>query len=74
LALDGILLLLAGLWSERTGLLVAGGLSLAGAGVVGLIWRLHLRNLAELAAVHAEMRVEAAAMRDVLARGRRTED
>jgi hypothetical protein len=48
LALDGVLLVLAGLWSERIGLMVWGVVFGAGAVAVVFYWRRYLRRLREL--------------------------
>jgi len=48
LALDGVLLVLAGAWSRRPGLVAGGIVFLAGAVGVGVYWRHHTRRLAEL--------------------------
>ena len=48
LLLDGVLLLLAGVWSNRMGLVAWGIVFVAGAIGVGVYWRFHSRRLAEL--------------------------
>ena len=48
LALDGALLLLAGIWSGRLDLVLWGGAFAAGAVVVVFYWRRHLRQLRAL--------------------------
>ena len=73
LLLDGVLLGVAGLWSDRPGLMISGIVLLGLAGGVVLLWRRQLRILAEINAARAEMREEASALRE-LVRVRRTED
>jgi hypothetical protein len=58
LALDGILLMLAGLWSDRLSLLVWGIACTAAAVGVYASWRRHLRRLAELDAAYEDRRAE----------------
>jgi len=48
LLLDGVLLLLAGMWSNRPGLVLWGTVLLLGALGVGAYWRHHTRRLTEL--------------------------
>ncbi len=48
LLLDGALLLLAGMWSGRLGLIVWGTVFVLGAIGVGAYWKRHTRHLREL--------------------------
>jgi hypothetical protein len=66
LVLDGVLLLLVGLWSRTLWAGIAGAVCLLVAGGVQQLWRRHQRVLAELAEARAEMRDEARALRDLL--------
>ena len=66
LSLDGVLLLLAGLWSHRSILLALGAVMLVSAGGVYLLWRRQLKVLEEIAQAKAEMRAEVQAMQGIL--------
>ncbi len=66
LVLDGVLLLLIGLWSHTLWAGISGSLCLLLAGGVLLLWRRHRRSLAEVAAARQELRDEARALRDLL--------
>lgn len=66
LLLDGVLLLLIGLWSPSPRHVVGGAVCLVLAGGVVLLWRRQRRLQAELAAARAEVRDEARALRDLL--------
>jgi hypothetical protein len=66
LSLDGVLLLLAGLWSHRSILLGLGAVMLVSAGGVYLLWRRQLKVLEEIAQAKAEMRAEVQAMQGML--------
>ncbi len=66
LVLDGVLLLLIGLWSGTLWAGVGGTVCLLLAGAVLLLWRRHRRALAELADARAEMRDEARSLRNLL--------
>jgi hypothetical protein len=66
LTLDGVLLLLAGLWSRRPILLVLGAVLLALAIGVHLLWRRQVRVLAEIAQARAEMRAEVQALQGLI--------
>ncbi len=68
LLLDGVLLALAGLWSGRPGLIVAGGLCGVLAGGVMLLWRRQQRLLAEMAEARRAVSAEARALRELLRR------
>ena len=48
LGLDGVLLMLAGLWSARMGLVVWGVIFSLGAGLVVRYWKRYVRTLEEL--------------------------
>lgn len=66
LFLDALLLLLAGVWSGRWGLLVwAGVFILGGFGVIRL-WRRYVAAVAELDAARHALRVEALQLRETL--------
>jgi uncharacterized membrane protein YqjE len=66
LVLDGVLLLLIGLWSRTLWAGVGGTVCLLVAGGVLQLWQRHRRILAELAEGRAEMRDEARSLRDLL--------
>lgn len=66
LSLDGVLLVLAGLWAHRPILLAPGAVLLALALGVHLLWRRQLRMLAEIAQARAEIRAEVQALQGVL--------
>ena len=66
LLLDGVLLLLIGLWSQTRWAGIAGGVCLLVAGGVLLLWRRHRRALAELAQARQEVREEARALRNLV--------
>ncbi len=66
LSLDGVLLLLAGLWSHHLILLALGAVMLVLAGGVYLLWRRQVRVLAEIAQTRAEMRAEVAAIQGLI--------
>ena len=66
LVLDGVLLLLIGLWSQTLWAGVGGTVCLLLAGAVLLLWQRHRRVLAELADARAEMRDEARSLRNLL--------
>ena len=68
LFLDALLLLLAGVWSSRWGLIVwAAVFTLGGLGVVRL-WRRYVDALAELDAARRALSVEALRLRETLER------
>ncbi len=70
LTLDGVLLLLVGLWTDRAGLLLAGSGLLAAAALVLLLWRRYRRAVAEVDRAQLELQAEARALRELLRRGR----
>lgn len=71
LALDGVLLLVAGSWSGSVGLSLLGTIFLAGAASMVLVWRRYQRKLEELNQARAAMRQEFDLLRDqVRAHGR----
>ncbi len=72
LVLDGVLLLLAGLWTHRWGPLLGGAVCLAGAAGVVWLWRRHQRQVADLATARQAVREEVLALR-ALVRGERPE-
>jgi hypothetical protein len=76
LVLDGALLTVAGLWSDRLGLILSGVALIGLAGAVILLWRRQVRVLAEINKARAEIRDEAVALRELLKerKGLRTED
>ncbi|HSE47425.1 MAG TPA: hypothetical protein VLA89_19175 [Gemmatimonadales bacterium] len=77
LSLDGVLLLLAGLWSHHPILLPLGSVLLVLAVGVYLLWRRQVRMLEEIAQARAEVRAEVQAMQGMLrekGKGLRTED
>ncbi len=68
LAFDGAALLGLGLWSGRTGLLVAGCVLFLSSGVVLLVWRQHLRRLDQIGEARRGLRDEAEELRRLLKR------
>jgi len=70
LVLDGILLLLAGIWTGRSGLIV-GGVGFSGAAVLVVVaWRVHVRRLEDLHAAFEARERELAALQDAIDRSR----
>ena len=69
LALDGLLLALAGFQTGRVSLVGGGASLLAAAGVVIIAWRRHLRRLDEIAGAKRSLRAEAEALRELLGSG-----
>jgi len=63
LGLDGLLLLVAGVWGGTPGPLVGGAACLVAAGLVSLWWRRHCRQAAELEAARREVQAEVRALR-----------
>lgn len=70
LALDGVLLILAGLWSRHGWLVLWGVFFVVCAGVPVFAWRRYLRNLDEIREARAEMRHEIELLRNELKDGR----
>jgi membrane protein implicated in regulation of membrane protease activity len=66
LALDGVLLVLAGVWSNRAALSIWGAVFLAAAVTVVVMWRRHVRRLEELRADMDARRIELEALRRAL--------
>ena len=66
LAFDGAALLALGIWSGRTGLLLAGAVLFLSSGVVLLVWRQHLRWLDEIGQARRQLRDEAEELRRLL--------
>ena len=66
LAIDAILLMLAGLWSDRLVLVILGVVFAVAAGGVLLYWRAHQRQLEEIAKARADLKAEAEAMRELI--------
>jgi hypothetical protein len=66
LALDGVLLLVAGLWEQAAGPAIGGVACLTAAGLVLFLWRRHRRAVADLADARRAVRDEARALRDLL--------
>jgi hypothetical protein len=66
LGFDGALLVWLGWWSGRLWLVVAGGALFAGAGLVIVYWRQHVRRLGEIAAARQSLGEEARSLRDPL--------
>jgi hypothetical protein len=66
LAIDAILLMLAGLWSDRVVLVILGVVFAVAAVGVLLYWRAHKRQLDEIAKARADLRAEAEAMRELI--------
>lgn len=63
LVLDGAALLGLGIWGRRPGLALAGGMLLAGAGVVRWSWQRQRRRLEEIAAARRDLRADTEALR-----------
>jgi hypothetical protein len=68
LLLDGVLLLLAGIWGRRAGPLAGGIFCLCAAGGVALLWRRHQRAVTELDEARRAVQAEIQALR-ALVRG-----
>jgi hypothetical protein len=66
LILDGVLLMVAGLWGRSPGPAVGGVACLLVAGLVQILWRRHRRAVAELAEARQGLREEARALRGLL--------
>jgi hypothetical protein len=66
LSLDGVLLLLAGLWSHRPILLALGAVMLLLAIGVHLLWRRQVRVLDEIDQARAEVRAEVQAIQGLI--------
>ena len=66
LAIDAILLILAGLWSDRVVLVILGVLFAVAAFGVLLYWRAHKRQLEEISKARADLKAEAEAMRELI--------
>ena len=66
LSLDGVLLLVAGLWSHRPILLALGAVLLVLTVGVYLLWRRQVKVLEEIAQARAEMRAEVQALQGML--------
>jgi Tfp pilus assembly protein PilO len=66
LAIDAILLMLAGLWSDRVVLVILGVVFAVAAIGVLLYWRAHQRQLEEIAKARADLKAEAEAMRELI--------
>jgi len=66
LTLDGVLLVVAGLWGRSAGPAIGGVACLLFAGLVLILWRRHQRAVAELAEARQALREEACALRDLL--------
>ena len=67
--LDGVLLLLAGLWGRALVPAAGGLLCLAAAAGVWLVWRHHQRQVAELTAARRAVRAEVEALRELVRGG-----
>jgi Flp pilus assembly protein TadB len=68
LALDGILLLLIGVWKRHAGFVAAGIGLLAGAGLVVLAWRRHRRQIADIHEARQDLHRALETMRKALNR------
>jgi hypothetical protein len=66
LSLDGVLLLVAGLWSHHPILLALGAVLLGLTVGVYLLWRRQVRLLEEIAQARAEMRAEVQKLQGML--------
>jgi hypothetical protein len=66
LAIDAILLIFAGLWSDRVALVVLGVVFAVAALGVLLYWRAHKRQLEEISKARADLKAEAEAMRELI--------
>ncbi|GBD31270.1 MAG: hypothetical protein KatS3mg081_0972 [Gemmatimonadales bacterium] len=71
LLLDAVLLVLAGWWSGRAGLVVWGAVFFLGAVGVVVVWRRYLAHLGELEAARRAARKEVDRMRIALKEGQR---
>ncbi len=69
LVLDGVLLCLAGFWTGRVTLALAGAFFMLCAGLVVRYWRRTRRKLQEIAADQTALRSEMAALSEALRRG-----
>jgi hypothetical protein len=68
LCLDGLLLLLAGLWAGRAGLLAGGAACLGCAAGVLWLWRRQQRALADVRQARVALQQEAREIRELLRR------
>jgi hypothetical protein len=68
LVLDGVLLVLSGLWARHPGRVVAGAALIGAAWLVLLFWRHHRRRLAEIAGEREALRDQARSLRDLTRR------
>jgi hypothetical protein len=66
LILDGVLLLVAGVWGHAGGPAIGGVACLTAAGLVLILWHRHRRAVADLANARRALRDEARALRDLL--------
>ena len=66
LAIDAILLILAGLWSDRVVLVILGVVFAVAAVGVLFYWRAHPRQLEEIAKARDDLRAEAEALRELI--------
>lgn len=69
LALDGVALLAAGVWTRRGALMAGGVLLLLASAGVARYWRWHRRQLAEIAEARRALRDETRALRDLVSGG-----
>jgi len=58
LLLDAVLLISAGVWADRMGLVAGGSLSAILAAVLLLSWRRHLRRLADIDSARSDLKNE----------------
>ncbi len=66
LAIDAVLLTLAGLWSDRVVLVVLGVVFAVAALAVLLYWRAHKKQIEEIAKARDDLRAEAEALRKLI--------
>ena len=66
LAIDAVLLMLAGLWSDRVVLVILGVVFAVAAMGVLLYWRAHKKRIEEIAKARDDLKAEAEALRDLI--------
>ena len=66
LAIDAVLLMLAGLWSDRVVLVILGVVFAVAALGVLLYWRAHKKQIEEIAKARDDLKAEAEALRELI--------